>query len=99
MHKIELLFLNRAMVRPGGMMAFTKSDAIEFVDACKKEEIQILGIDGFFPGEQFIQPSMASSIDLTSAGTTHKNKYDEAICFLLDQDEAMYFAIVTPGIA
>jgi len=84
------------MVRPGGMMVFSKSDAIEFIDACKNEEIQILGIDGFYVDEDLIQPSMKHSIDY-SIDDINENKHDEAINFLLDQDAAMYFEIVTAG--
>ncbi len=95
MNKVKLQFLDRAIVRPGGWMVFSKSDAIEFIDACQKEQIQILGIDGFYIGEDLIQSSMANSIDYTAGDASHENKHEEAISFLLDQDETMYFEIVT----
>ena|SRR5688572_30544903 len=99
MNKVELQFLNRANVRPGGWMVFSKSDAIEFIEACKKEQIPIIGIDGFYVGEDFIQPSMANSIDYTTGNNEYENKHEEAINFLLDQDEAMHFEIVTAKVA
>lgn len=98
MNKVKLQFLDRAIVRPGGWMVFSKHDAIEFIDACKKEQIQILAIDGFYVGEDFIQPSMANSIDYTVDDADNENKHEQAINFLLDQDDSMYFEIVTPDI-
>jgi hypothetical protein len=98
MNKVKLQFLDRAIVRPGGWMVFSKNDAIEFIDACKKEHIPILGIDGFYIDEPLIQPGMANSINY-SAGGTDDNKHEEAISFLLDQDASMYFEIVTADVA
>jgi hypothetical protein len=98
MNKVKLQFLDRAIVRPGGWTVFSKIDAIEFIDACKKEQIQILGIDGFYVDEDLIQPCMANSIDYTVSGVDYDNKHEEAINFLLDQDESMFFEIVTPDI-
>ena len=98
MNKVKLKFLDRAIVRPGGWMVFSKCDAIEFIDACKKEQIPILGIDGFYIDEEHVLPAMANSIDY-STGDTDDNKHEEAINFLLDQDESMYFEIVTADVA
>jgi hypothetical protein len=92
MNKVEQRFLIRAIKR-GGIYMFSKSDAIEFVNECKKENIAILGIDAFLLRVNSTQPSMNNSIDY-SMQPYNEDIYRIAIDFLAARDEQFYFDIV-----
>jgi len=62
MNKVEKMFLEKGVKR-GGILLYSKKDALEFVGACKDHEIGLLGIDGFFISETTTQPSMEDSVD------------------------------------
>lgn len=100
MNKIEQEFIEKGLVdmRPNGRwFVLSKINAIEFVKACQKENISILGIDAFYLNGSLIQPSMDNSIDYTSH--THKDKtdiYSQALNFLSQQNENLYFEVVCP---
>ena len=93
MNKAEQKFMDKGIFR-GGLMLFSKQDAINFIKECKAEKIPVLGIDGFYIEEYKTQPSLENSIDFSnSPWDTHV--YDKAIDFLKDQEERMFFEIVT----
>lgn len=110
MNKVEKLFINKAIIQPGGWFIFSKKDAIEFISACKKENIRILGIDGFFRGKDIshpsipnlsvtpdsIQPSIDNSVDFSSDHYIQKTDsiYTDATDFLKAKDENLFFEIV-----
>ena len=98
MNKVEQEFIDKglAKMRPNGKwFILTREDSIAFVEACKKESIAILGIDGFYLREEKIQPSMENGIDFTSSSYNNsKGIYSDAIDFLNQRDRNMYFEIV-----
>jgi len=98
MNKVENEFIEKGAVimRPSGKwFVMSKENSMEFVEACKKESIGILGIDGFYLVEQGIQPSMENSIDFSDWNYKgSKDSHYEAIKFLRERDEDLYFEIV-----
>lgn len=110
MNKVEKLFKDKAVIQHGGWAIYTKRDAIDFISACKKENIGILGIDGFFRGKDIshpsipnllvtpdsIQPSMIDSIDFTTAPLkdTVQDVYSFSIDFLNKRNDRLFFEIV-----
>ena len=102
MNKVEKEFWDKGIVQPGGLwIIFLKAIAIEFVEACRRESIEILGIDGFLlhPNNR-IQPFQEYSIDFSSKSYPKKvefNCWDEAKMFLQNQSNEFYFEIVCDG--
>lgn len=110
MSTIELKFKNKAIIQPGGWAIYSKKDSVEFIKECKRESIDILGIDGFFRDKDIshpsipnlsvtpdsIQPSMEHSIDFSSAPLKGvvKDVYAASIDFLEKQSNSMFFEIV-----
>lgn len=95
MNRIKNLFKDKAIIR-GGIMLFSKEDALLFVKACENNEIQILGMDAFYMTENYMQPSLDNSIDFSSSGyiPKEKNIYLEAVNFLKEKNEELFFEIV-----
>jgi hypothetical protein len=91
MNKVELLFKDRSIIR-NGIMLFTKSNAIDFINECRSNKILILGIDSFLLGGDWIQPSLENSIDYSN-GKNIFNLYDNAISFIQGRDNSFYFEI------
>jgi hypothetical protein len=58
-----------------GILLLPAVVALEFIDECKKENISLLGFDGFriIDGEQ-IQPYLEHSLDLSSITFQHLSK-------------------------
>jgi hypothetical protein len=98
MNKVQQEFIDKGVVkmRPNDKwFVLDKDNAIDFVKACEKALISILGVDGFYLDEETIQPSMENSIDFTTSSyKTSKNVYFDAIAFLNQRDKSMYFEIV-----
>ena len=92
MSQIESLFEDKAIKR-SNILLFSKENALEFIDECRKRNIVILGIDGFYLTEKTIQPSMDNSIDY-SRRPFSESIYEEAIGFLKNSDDKLYFEIV-----
>ena len=71
-------------IQPNGLWFVMPLDsAIEYVNECKKQEIEILGIDGFYMHNPGIQPSMENSVDFTSYKYKFKSDmYTDDIEFL-----------------
>jgi hypothetical protein len=92
MNKVEKLFLNKAIQR-GGVLLFSKKDALEFVAECRRQNVQVLGIDGFYLTEKSTQPSMDNSIDYSSNFLSKEWNVDP-IQFLIQLGDDMYFEIV-----
>lgn len=92
--RLKFLFLDKAIIR-GGILLFSKQDALDFIEQCKKFKIGILGIDGFFITETMTQPRMEDSIDYSS-GPSNKNyyDYDRALKFVSERDDNLFFEIV-----
>ncbi|MEZ4912398.1 MAG: hypothetical protein R2774_16230 [Saprospiraceae bacterium] len=92
MNKVEILFSGRALNR-GGVLLFSKKDALDFIKQCKNCDITILGIDGFFISEMATQPSLEDSIDYS---TTFPSTcvYKNALKFVEERDDNLYFEIV-----
>lgn len=96
MNEITRKFKSKVIVR-GDMSLFTKGNAISFIQACKENNIGILGIDGFYLFGDKIQPSMDNSEDFSGYDYVSKTEsiYTDAINFLNDRDEQLVFEIVT----
>jgi hypothetical protein len=91
MNKVELLFVNKAIIR-GRIMLFSKKDAILFVKECQKGLIQVLGVDSFTIVGEKIQPSLENSVDFSKAN--EKGNYDEVIGFIKNRSDEFYFEII-----
>lgn len=94
MNKAELLFKDKAVIK-GGLMLFSKDDAVQLVLGCKKENIKILGIDSFRIVGDKIQPSLEDSIDLSKINETEN--YAKAADFIENRSDEFYFEITSDG--
>ncbi len=92
MNKIEETLNSKAIIRKG-IILFSKEDALEFIKLCKIEKIDILGIDCFLLGNDWIQPNMENSVDFSNFPQSF-NRFDEALDFITTRDEKYYFEIV-----
>lgn len=92
MNSIERKFVNRGIER-GGILLLQRNDAIKFIEECQKQNVIILGIDGFFITEDLTQPSMEHSIDISNKTFT-KSEYNMLTRFLQDKNSTMYFEII-----
>jgi len=96
--ELEKEFWEKGKPQPSGKwIIFPQKVAIEFVEACEKNKVIILGIDGFFVKGDTIQPSMANSLDFTNSNYSEyntSNRYLYSIDFLNKKDTLMYFEIV-----
>ena len=94
MNKVEMQFANKAL-RRGSILLFRKMDALEFVQACKKQDVDILGIDSFIITDTTTQPSLEHSVDFSDGNFKPLvSIFDEATSFLRKQDDRFYFEIV-----
>ena len=80
MNKVELLFLGKA-IRRGTIIK------------CERQQVVILGIDGFYLTDTTTQPSMENSVDY-SVRHFDKDLYQNAIRFLEERDQNLHFEIV-----
>jgi len=86
------MFMDKATKR-AETYYYTKPDAIQFIKECEKENVVVLGIDGFYLTSNTTQPSMDNSIDY-SMRPFDKSIYDKAIQFLEEKSDDLYFEIV-----
>jgi hypothetical protein len=91
-NKVEKSFLGKAINR-AGIYLYSKGNTLNFLEECRKQDIPVLGIDGFYLTESTIQPSMDNSIDF-STRSFEKEIYDEAIQFIVQRGEDLYFEVV-----
>jgi hypothetical protein len=92
MNKVEKIFIAKALER-GGLFLYSRENAIAFVKACNKEQIRLLGIDGFSLTGNSIQPDLQHSIDFSSLffeGDVCK----KAIDFLETRSDDLFFEVV-----
>jgi len=98
MNKIEEEFISRGAVimkSNDKWFVMSKQTSLEFINACEKEKIQILGIDGFYLHENGgIEPSMANSIDFSSSHKEGANSYDDAIRFIQKREDNLYYEVI-----
>lgn len=92
MNKVEKMFLSKAINR-GGIYLYSKGNALQFVEECKRQDMAVLGIDSFYLTDSTIQPSLDNSIDF-STRSFEKRIFDEAIQFLKQRGDDLYFEIV-----
>jgi len=94
MNQVEKQCEDRAIIRCGKMLC-TKDNAMQFVKVCERYKSQILGIDAYYLHEDKIQPSLENSVDYSSNDTQKMdNIYSEAINFLKEKSDELYFEIV-----
>lgn len=100
MNKVEERFIQNNLVhmRPGNKwFIMSKSVSIEFIDSCKREGIDILGIDGFFfYHDGRVEPSMEDSIDFSSTynGNRKTNIYELSRQFILTRKDNLFFEVI-----
>ncbi|MCP5467925.1 MAG: hypothetical protein H7A32_01485 [Deltaproteobacteria bacterium] len=92
MSKLKELFKSKGILQPGGWFILSKKEAIELIEACNKEKVQILGIDGFFLREKGIQPSLEHSVDFSELEL--EEAYQRSLEFLNQQPEELFFEVV-----
>jgi hypothetical protein len=90
MNNVELIFKDKAIIR-GGLMLFTKNDALQFLKECQKQNLKILGIDSFILLGEKIQPSMENSIDFSKTYKT--DNFETAEEFIRTRSDDFYFEI------
>lgn len=97
MNIVEKIFENKAKKRRN-LLLFSKLNAIEFIEECKKYNIEILGIDGFELYDIYIQPFLEHSIDFTTVQNlediNNGDRYHKAIEFLKSRNDDLFFEIV-----
>ncbi len=101
MKEVEKIISLKSINR-NGLFLFSKEDAKEFLNACKSENIEIIGIDGFWLKENKIIPSMENSIDFSSKHFINRqsaheffvNIYESAVSFLDSKSDEMFFEII-----
>jgi len=83
-------------MQPGGLwFILSKKDSIDFVEACRRESVRILGLDGFLISRESIQSGLDDIIDFTSGSYEGSgNYYDASIGFINSRRDDMYFEIV-----
>jgi hypothetical protein len=95
--ELEAEFANRAIVR-GGLYLLRPLDAVDFVDRCREESTEILGLDGFRITENTTQPMMDQSVDFSSSNILSSKDGDtwkSAIAFLIERkDLDLFFEVV-----
>jgi hypothetical protein len=97
--EIESRFLaeGRALAEKG-IILLNKSNSIAFVQDCQANDIEILGIDGFYLWNENIQPTMEHSIDFTSLFHPKvDNRYQVSLDFLRTKGEELMFEIIYKG--
>ncbi|MCL2413111.1 MAG: hypothetical protein FWC98_03125 [Bacteroidales bacterium] len=95
MNSVEKLFESKAIMS-GGIMLFTKENALLFIEACKEYGVPILGIDAFYLWGNSVQPSMENSVDFSMPDYMLKteNVYSDAVVFFEEKNENLFFEIV-----
>ena len=97
--QIEAEFRDKGIVR-GGLLLLPTKAAIELVHRCRKENLNILGIEGFIIEENVTQPLIEHSIDFTNElnlkrQLTSGDSYKIAEDFLkIRIDNDLFFEIV-----
>ncbi|MDR3715555.1 MAG: hypothetical protein P4L51_22320 [Puia sp.] len=92
MNEIEALFEDKSINR-SGIFLYSKENALQIIDECKKRNIVLLGIDGFYLGENTTEPSMENSVDFSMRPFT-ESIYEDAIAFLKARNDRLHFEIV-----
>jgi hypothetical protein len=96
MNQVEFLFKDKGILLHD-VYLYPKQIAIDFINACRKHNIDIWGMDAFIIKENFRQPSMDNSIDFTASPFKQEkpeNVWDAAIAFLQERDDVYYYEIV-----
>lgn len=93
MNTVEKIFKDKAVNQPGGWSIYSKTDSVNFVNECKKENITIIGIDAFYIRNNGIEPSLENSIDFSGKILQEKYTIDDVIHFLEERDDSLYFEI------
>ena len=92
MNNVERKFYKKAVKR-GGLLLFEKGIALDFIDVCQKQNIAILGIDGFYLAERETQPSMINSIDFEKT-LPLENRFQKAKDFINSRGSNLHWEII-----
>jgi|SRR3569833_682547 len=97
-NKIEAEFIEKglAIMQSGDRwFILSKKNSIDFIEACRRQSVQILGVDGFVISAAGKQSSLDDIIDFSSKSYKGPlNYYDASIEFINDRPDDMYFEIV-----
>lgn len=85
MDEIQRKYKARAVRRMGMWLYFIK-DAIDFVNDCKEQGVEVWGLEAFRLFGRGIQPSMSNSLWMADS----TNNYEKAIKFLSDPENQEY---------
>jgi len=91
MNNVERMFLDRSLNK-SGIIVYSKKDALDFVAECRRQNIRLLGIDGFFIWDIYMQPSQEDSVSYSYMDPD--TVYGRAIEFLDSRADGLYFEIV-----
>lgn len=75
-------------------MLFSKKDTIEFIETCKREGVNILGLDCFLFSNDKSQMTIENSIDFTVSYAKKVNVIEQSLNFVNSFDERHFFEIV-----
>jgi hypothetical protein len=92
MNKVEELLKPKAITRKG-VVLFSKTNAKEFIKLCHTEMINIIGIDCFEVGDNWVHQDKENCIDY-SAIPDGADLYDTLLNFIISRDNKFYFEIV-----
>jgi len=91
MSAATLKVLKSKAVTRGGLDLYAPDAAVALLKAAEKEGIRVLGIDGFYIGENTTRPSLENSVDLSDSGDSVR----DALNFLGErQNSGLYFEVV-----
>jgi len=79
----------------GETLLLRPADARDMVRRAHSEGVRVLGIDGFFIWPNGTEPSMANSVDFTTAALMNKDPWEMADDFLAPRMQSnLYFEVV-----
>jgi hypothetical protein len=82
-------------IRVGDMFLFRPSDALDFIEACYREKLQLLGVEGFKLVGNKIQPFQEHSNDIADAMISQNEFYEQTRKFIEKRGELdLWFEVV-----
>ncbi|REG76896.1 hypothetical protein [Algoriphagus antarcticus] len=93
MNRIEKLFKDRVVQR-GGINLYSKVDALNFIKECEKDQVYILGVDGFYITEDKTEPSLDNSIDFSLLSVNRDRVFLMLKEFFNNKEESLFFEII-----
>lgn len=101
-HLTQLQKIYSRSLQRGGVVLLQPDDAILLIGVARADGIRVLGVDGFFIGDKWTEPSMENSLDL-SCLPSEADPCDIAISFIKEhaaaykpdaENRRIYFEVV-----